>query len=91
MCTCDCAQYLAQTALNAIRDIFNRFPAKGNPEIQLTLWQQLERLHREIPDKMIYSLQDVDLAAAIRAMRQVHDNGSRRRKELIELYNLAQD
>lgn len=79
------------SALKAANDVFNNFPAKGSPKMLLTLWQQLESLHREIPDKMIDSLHDNIMASAIRAMRNVHDNGPRRKAELIERYKLDQD
>lgn len=80
-----------RTALSAASDVFNRFPAKGNPKHLLTLWQQLERLHREIPDEMINSLDDKTLALAIKAVRHVHNNSSQRKSTLIKRYNLAQD
>lgn len=80
-----------RSALNAARDVFNRFPVKGDAKHLLTLWQQLERLHREIPDQMIDNLDDKSLAAAIKAMRNIHDNGSQRKSKLIEHYNLARD
>lgn len=80
-----------KAALNAARDVFSRLPARGNSLTLLTLWQQLERLHREIPDKLIDALTDKEIASAIRVMRHVHDNGPRRREKLIERYNLIQD
>lgn len=74
-------------ALEAAKDIFNHFPAKGNPKETLILWQQLESLHHDLDDNMIDS-QEPSVAAAIRAMRHVHDDSAQRRSELIKKYNL---
>lgn len=79
-----------RSALDAARDVFNRFPVKGDATHLLTLWQQLERLHREIPDQMLDSLDDKALAAAIKAVRHIHDNSPQRKSRLIKRYNLDQ-
>lgn len=79
-----------RSALNAARDVFNRFPVKGNPEHLLTLWQQLERLHREIPEQLD-NLDDKALAAAIKAVRNIHDNSQQRKSRLVKRYSLSQD
>ncbi len=61
-----------QSHVEALRDIFSRLPARGEPKQIATTYHQLEQLCRELDEADLASLEP-QTQEAIRAVNHVHD------------------
>lgn len=76
-----------QAHVRALRDIYSRLPAKGEPKHVVTIYHQLEQLCRELENDELVSLAP-EIREAVLAVKRVHDNPEAKEKALKQRYNL---
>ncbi|MBI4303281.1 MAG: hypothetical protein HY665_02950 [Chloroflexi bacterium] len=80
-------QELYQAHVRAFKDIFSRLPAEGDPKHIGTTYHQLEQLSREVSDSDLATI-DPEIARALKAVNQVHDNLEAKDARLKKRYGL---
>jgi len=72
---------------HALRDIFSRLPAKGEPKQVVTIYHQLEQLSRELDNDDLAAV-DSESREAVLAVKRVHEGLEAKVNALKQRYNL---
>jgi hypothetical protein len=74
--------------LTAAKDVFGKLPVQGDTKEAITAYHQFEQLVKEITDDDLASIGDEKVRAAVKAVKNVHEDNLAKKTKLRERYAL---